>query len=183
MTTPPEHDAREAVLNARFQAWSTAAAIIVTTIGTAVLVGWVLDVQFLKSVAPTFRTMNPASAVAFILCGFSLALLRESRLTQRRRLAAQLLASAVVLVGLSNLVGTATRSGFAVDHFIGSLADGFGVHDEMATSGAIALVLFGLALVYFAGETKLSHRLSQLFSTAGTVLALVPLIAYLYGAD
>jgi diguanylate cyclase (GGDEF)-like protein len=183
MITPPEHDAREAVLNARFEAWSTAAALIVTSTGTSVLVGWVLSIEVLKRVLPGLRAMNPATAAALILCGFSLALLRESRLTKRRRLAAQLLASVVVLIGLANLAGVVTGSGFAVDHFVSWLRVSFGEHDEMATSTAIGLVLFGMALVYFAGETKLSHHLSQLFSTAGTMLALVPLIAYLYGAD
>src|SRR5687767_12301271 len=118
MTTPPEHDAREAVLNVRFQAWSTSAAIVVTMIGTAVLVGWALDIEILKRVAPPFRAMNPASAVAFILCGFSLALLRESRITPRRRLAAQLLGALVVFMGMANIVGAVTSPGFGLDHVL-----------------------------------------------------------------
>src|SRR5687767_10491157 len=132
MMTPPEHDAREAVLNVRFQAWSTAAAITVTIIGTAVLVGWTLDVEILKRVAPTFRAMNPACAVAFILCGFSLALLRESRLTPGRRLGAQLLGALVVLMGLTNIVGAVTTPGFGLDHVLFTSERFLGPqHDEM----------------------------------------------------
>ena len=87
------------MLNARFQALSTAAAFVVTTIGTAVLVGWTLDIELLKRLAPGLPVMNPPTAVAFVLCGFSLALLRESRLTSRRRAAAQVFGAMVFLIG------------------------------------------------------------------------------------
>jgi diguanylate cyclase (GGDEF)-like protein len=186
MLTPVGHEEREAVLNARFQALSTAAAFVVTTIGTAVLVGWTLDIEVLKRVAPGLRPMNPMSAVAFIMCGFSLALLRESRLTSRRRLAAQLLGAAVFFIGTAEIAATLTDAGTELDRllFRSSMgpSDRAGSND-MATNSAVAFMLFGLALVYFGGRTKLSHRLSQVTSTLGTILGLVPLIAYLYGAD
>lgn len=186
MLTPTGHEEREAVLNARFQALSTAAAFVVTTIGTAVLVGWALDIELLKRVAPGLRVMNPLSAVAFILCGFSLALLRESRLTLRRRLSAQLLGAAVCFIGTGKFVATLTGSGVELDQVLfRSRVAGAGPagSNDMATNAAIAFMLFGLALVYFGGRSKLSHRLSQVTSTLGTILGLVPLIAYLYGAD
>ncbi|MGK2933714.1 MAG: diguanylate cyclase [Gemmatimonadaceae bacterium] len=186
MLTPAEHDAREAVLNARFQALSTAAAFVVTTMGTAVLVGWTLDVDLLERVAPGLRVMNPVSAIAFILCGFSLALLRESRLTSRRRLGAQLLGAAVFFIGTLELVETLTGAGPEFDHLLfrsRMWSSGPVGSSEMATASATAFMLFGLALVCFGGRTRLSHRLSQAASTVGTTVGLVPLIAYLYGVD
>jgi len=183
MLIPAGHDEREAVLNARFQALSTAAAFVVTTIGTAVLVGWALEIELLKRLAPGLRVMNPASALAFVLCGFSLALLRESRLTSRRRLAAQSLGAIVFLMGIAKLVSSISGVAIAPDAVlfrgaVESLPD-----QEMPRTAAAGFALFGLALVYFGGETKLSLRLSQGASALGTVIGLVPLIAYLYGAD
>ena len=186
MLTPAGHDAREAVLNARFQALSTAAAFVVTTIGTAVLVGWTLDIELLKRVAPGLRVMNPVTAVAFILCGFSLALLRESRLTSRRRLGAQLLGAAVFFIGTAEVVATLTGYPIELDHALFPSQverSGLAHTNDMATTSAIAFMLFGMALVYFGGQSRLSHRLSQVTSTVGTIFGLVPLIAYLYGAD
>ncbi|CAN5597410.1 hypothetical protein BH23GEM1_BH23GEM1_07560 [soil metagenome] len=186
MMTPAEHDAREAVLNARFEAWSTAAAFIVTTVGTAALVGWALDVEFLKRVYPGLRAMNPTTAVGLVMCGFALALLRESRLTSSRRLSAQILGAGVLLIGLAKVLDLVTGTRFHVDRllFSGAVASPseLGVND-MATTSGIAFVLFGLALVYFGGSTRLSHRLSQVMSATGTVLALIPLVGYMYGAD
>lgn len=185
MLTPAGHDVREAVLNARFQALSTAAAFVVTTIGTAVLVGWTLDIELLKRLAPGLRVMNPMSAVAFILCGFSLALLRESGLTSRRRLAAQLLGAAVFVIGTTQVLATIAGSGIELDHllFRAQVEQDASGSNGMATSSALAFMLFGLALVYFGGRTKLSLRLSQVTCTLGTILGLVALISYLYGAD
>lgn len=186
MLTPAGHDAREAVLNARFQALSTAAAFVVTTIGTAVLVGWTLDIELLKRVAPGLRVMNPVSAVAFILCGFSLALLRESRLTSRRRITAQVLGAMVCFIGMAKIVSAITGAAVAPDYVLfraAVQAPSASGDNDMARTAAIGFALFGLALVYFGGATKLSHRMSQVTAAMGTVIGLVPLIAYLYGAD
>ncbi|MBA3579289.1 MAG: GGDEF domain-containing protein [Gemmatimonadaceae bacterium] len=185
MMTPPEHDAREAVLNARFQAWSTAAAFIVTTMGTVVLVGWVLGSETLKRVEPGLPAMNPATAIGFILSGFALALLRESDLTPGRRMAAQLLGMFVFTVGTAKIAGTMAGVDLGLDSILfrpDVIMTHSGVADRMAPSSALIFMLFGLALVYFGGQSRLTHRLSQVCSTLGTVLSLIPLTGYLYGA-
>lgn len=186
MMTPPEHDAREAVLSARFQNWSTVAAVFVTTVGTAVLVGWALDIDRLVRVSSGLPAMNPMTAVAFVLCGFSLALLRESRLTPPRRHTAQMLGLIVVLIGLTKIVDMAGGGSLGVDRLVfrGAIEARSGVGlGGMAPNTALNFVLFGLALIYFGGQSKLSHRLSQACSTLGTILAMLPLIGYLYKAD
>lgn len=184
--TPPEHDAREAVLNARFQRWSVLAATFVTSVGVIVLVGWSLGVEVLLRISPLLPAMNPMTALAFVLCGFALALLRESRLTPARRHVAQMLGLAVVLIGTTKVVHLLTGNAFWIDHllFAGEIEEqsGRGL-GGMAPNTAVNFVLFGLALTYFGGSSRLSHRLSQASSTAGTILAMLPLIGYLYGAD
>ncbi len=184
--TPAEHDAREAVLNARFQAWSVVAAAFVTIVGTLVLVGWSLGVSSLLRISPRLPVMNPLTAVGFVLCGFALALLRESRLTGGRRISAQMIGFLVAGIGLGKIVGLATESDLKIDHLLFSGAIETltpGGRGGMAPNTALNFILFGMALVYFASVSKLGHRLSQVCSTVGTVLAILPLIGYLYGAD
>ncbi len=174
------------MLSARFQAWSTVAATVVTTVGTAVLVGWTLGIEVVKRLAPGLPAMNPTTAIGFVLCGFALALLRESHLTPGRRLAAQLLGAVVFLIGTTKLVELITGFDLGLDRvFFRSDVESrtSAGPNAMAPNTALNFVLFGLALVYFSGRTKLSHRLSQVCSTLGTVGALLPLIAYLYGAN
>jgi diguanylate cyclase (GGDEF)-like protein len=184
MTTPPGHDAREVVLNARFEWWSTAAATFVTAVGTAVLVGWTLGLDFLKRVAPGLPAMNPTTAVSFVLCGFALALLRESDLTPRRRMAAQLLAMAVFVVGTAKFAGVVAGVDLGVDRilFRAQVLSEPGGPNGMAPNSALNFLLFGLALVYFGGQSRLTHRLSQVCATVGTIGSLIPLIGYMYGA-
>ena len=38
----------------------------------AVLAGWTLDIEVLKSVIPGFTTMKPNTALCFLACGFAL---------------------------------------------------------------------------------------------------------------
>ncbi len=184
--TPPEHDAREAILSARFQAWSTVAAIFVTAVGTAVLVGWALGVEPLKRIAPGLPAMNPTTAVCLVLCGFALALLRESESTAGKRLAAQVLAAGVFLVGIIEITGLVVGFDPLVDRvfFRGSIdSKSSSGPNSMSPYAALNFTLFGLALVYFGGRTQLSHKLSQACATLGTIGALLPATAYMYGAN
>lgn len=54
-----------------------AAALGAIAVAILVLVGWVLDIETLKRIAPGLVAMNPATAVAFALCGLSLWLQRH----------------------------------------------------------------------------------------------------------
>lgn len=183
MMTPPDHDAREAVLNARFERWSMAAATFVTAVGTAVLVGWTLGLEELTRIVPHLPAMNPTTALSLVFCGFALALLRESNLTPGRRLAAQLLGMAVFLVGTAKFAGLVAGVDLGIDRLL------FGEHmlveprgsNTMAPNTALNFLLFGLALVYFGGQSKLTYRLSQVCATVGTIGSLIPLIGYMYG--
>lgn len=172
------------MLNARFEAWSTAAAIFVTAVGTAVLVGWTLGLDVLTRITPTLPAMNPTTALSFVVCGFALALLRESNLTPKRRLAAQLLGMAVFVVGTAKLAGVMAGVDLGIDRilFRTEILAESPVPNAMAPNAALNFLLFGLALVYFGGQSKLTHRLSQLCATIGTVGSLIPVVGYMYGA-
>lgn len=172
------------MLNARFEAWSTAAATFVTAVGTAVLVGWTLGLDVLMRVAPGLPAMNPMAAVSFVLCGFALALLRESDLTPKRRMAAQLLGMVVFFVGTAKFAGGMAGVDLGVDRifFRDEVMAELPMPNSMAPNTALNFLLFGLALVYFGGQSKLTHRLSQVCATVGTIGSLVPLVGYMYGA-
>ncbi|MGI9141321.1 MAG: diguanylate cyclase [Gemmatimonadaceae bacterium] len=186
MMTPPEHDAREAVLNARFEAWSTVAATFVTAVGTTVLVGWALGAEPLKRIAPGLPAMNPTTAVSLVLCGFALALLRESDSTAVKRLVAQVLGAGVFLVGITEITELVAGFDPLVDRVFFRRAiesKSSSGSNSMSPYAALNFILFGLALLYFGGRTQLSHKLSQACATLGTIVALLSATAYMYGAN
>jgi PAS domain S-box-containing protein len=55
-----------------FEAVATLIAAVVVVSGLAVLLGWLLEVDTLKSVVPGLATMKPNTAICFILAGASL---------------------------------------------------------------------------------------------------------------
>ena len=62
---------------ASLRSGARAANVLVLLIPCVVLAGWTFDIEPLKRVVPGLVAMNPATALAFILAGTSLWLLRE----------------------------------------------------------------------------------------------------------
>ena len=52
--------------------------LAVALVGAAVLVGWAFDVTVLKSVSPHYSSMKPNAALAFVLVGIGLTLVRPA---------------------------------------------------------------------------------------------------------
>ncbi len=75
---------------------------IVSVISILVLIGWLLQVDFLKRIIPGYVFMNPTTAAAFILSSISLCLLTNAN--ARRVRIAQICAALVLLIGLIKLV-------------------------------------------------------------------------------
>jgi len=89
-----------ATLNLVPRATGAAAAIV----GCLVLAGWILDADVLKRIIPGLVAMNPATAMAFILLGVSLWLLRSGEVSRSARRISRGLAVVVALVGLTKIV-------------------------------------------------------------------------------
>ncbi|HEX7531393.1 MAG TPA: hypothetical protein VF333_09630, partial [Pyrinomonadaceae bacterium] len=130
------------------------AALAAAVIGVCVLVGWHFELEFLKRIAPGLVAMNPASAVAFILAGASLAIFLQSAHGKDRKsraliLTARLCALVVTLIGLAKLVGILCGWDLGVDQwlFASKLQDGLRSPNRIAPNTALNLLLFGSALL------------------------------------
>ncbi len=92
------------------------AGAFVFSVAGVVLLGWGLDISFLKSVVPGLVAMNPTTALVLALAAGSLLVLRAQpaeRRPSRRRRTAHLVAAAVVAVG------GVTLAGFFLGHNLG----------------------------------------------------------------
>ncbi len=80
---------------------SVPAAVAATTVlvGCMVLLGWALDVVYLKSVLPGLRPMKVNAALAFLLAGIALWLWRTDAAGLRARRLARACGLGVALVG------------------------------------------------------------------------------------
>ena len=80
------------------------AAIATIAIGLVVLLGWLLEIEPLKRLRADLPTMKTNTAVALLLTGVSLLLLRGDRQSGARVIAAYVLATFVTLLGALTLM-------------------------------------------------------------------------------
>jgi hypothetical protein len=134
----------------RNQTSAQLAAGIVCVIGCIGLLGWVLNVQFLKSVAPGLAVMKPNLASGLTLCGATLLLLsRKSRPKWARHLATSM-SIFVISLGALTFAEYISNRDFGIDHWL--LQDvpgtsGTSHPGRLAPATALCFVLMGSALL------------------------------------
>ena len=132
-----------------------AACIAVVCVCVLVLLGWLSNIESLRSVLPGLTAMNPTTALAFILASASLYLLRGEQSVEKWRRIGAAYAAGVVLVGMVPLVGYL----FSWDHGIDQLLfreklDDYDPPNRIAPNTAFDFILIGLALWFLDVETR-----------------------------
>ena len=87
---------------------------LIIGIGGLVLIGWMLDIEALKSVVPGLATMKSMTALLFVLSGLSLWM--QAR--EKGRQIAQIFTFIVMLTGLLTLGEYLFRSDFGIDQLL-----------------------------------------------------------------
>ena len=168
--------------------FSGAASALAVLVGCLVLAGWVFGVDVLKRIVPGFVAMNPATALAFVMAGASLWLLRTDEVDRRSRRIAQVLASVVVLAGLLKLVGTLAGWEAGIDQLLfreklEAEAAVNGVPNRMSLSTAMNFVVLGCALLLMDRRTREDRYPAQYLALAAGAGSLLALVSYAYGAE
>src|SRR5712692_6561409 len=165
------------------------ASVTAVLVGGLVLAGWALDITTLTSVLPSFVTMKVNVALAFILAGLSLWLLRVevglSLIANRHRHVAQFCAVTVLLVGLLTLTEYLFGWELSIDQLLfreGLRAIGTSSPGRMAPNTAFNIILVGVALLLLDVKTRHGHRPAQLLALAGGLGSMVALTGYAYGS-
>jgi signal transduction histidine kinase/CheY-like chemotaxis protein/PAS domain-containing protein/HPt (histidine-containing phosphotransfer) domain-containing protein len=172
-------------MGARIHGISSIAALSVFTVGSFVLVGWANDVEWLKRVVPGLISMNPATALTFILAGASLWLAAPAHATPRARSMGRWLALLVATIGLIRLCGYFGIFDAGIDRLLFARKvdhDAVGPN-RMAPNTALCFVLTGLTLTLLDVETRRGRRPAEFSALALGLLALLALLGYEYGAS
>ena len=119
--------------------------LLVAAVAVVVLIGWAGDWQALRTLPSGNVTMNPVTALAFVLAAVGLWILCgiEAGPGWRSRQIAHLIALIVILIGAQRLVSYLLHWPWAVDQwfFRGTLHG-----NKMAPNTAVCFVMVGLAL-------------------------------------
>ena len=178
--TPP--DPRQLVL---MVALTAAAAVVSMAVGGLVLIGWLIGSELLTSMLQPVA-MNPLTAIAFVLAGLSLYLLRPVAypgallgLSPRRarRLGAALGAFVAAAVASTLLDDVLPLPALDRLFFPGKVGENL-----MAPNTAAAFVLVGGALAFLDRPIRGSFWPSQAAVLLAALVSLITMTGYLYGA-
>jgi len=157
-------------------AWAVAATALL------VLSGWVFDIQVLKSVLPSYTTMKPITALAFLLVGLTAAQLHRP-ISVASRWMIQIVALVVLLLGTQTLAEYALGSSLGIDR---SLFATFGfatmpLDGRMSALAAFNFILLGAAMLILASQRPRLQRAGDVVTYGVALVGMVALVGYLYG--
>jgi PAS domain S-box-containing protein len=162
------------------------ASVIVILVGFLVLLGWSLEIAFLKS--PIFQgsTMKANTAVGFILAGISLGLQ-----TFRRQsvLITSLTQGCVILVstiGFLSLCQYLFQWDLGIDELLFEdlpISPNTVYPGRMGDNTALNFVLTGLALWLNGQKTRRSYYVAQIITSSAALIALLALVGYAFNVQ
>lgn len=168
------------VLVRRCHRAAEACGILAVLFASLTLLGWAIDAPGLRSIIPGAVSMNPATALGFLLGGGALVLFPG----RGRRSTVVALASLAALVGALKLLALAGGPDAGIDRWLfGSrLADDPGEFlNRMAPNTAASLVQVGTAIALL--RLRRARTVAQALAFVVVALALVALTGYAYGLD
>jgi signal transduction histidine kinase len=163
---------------------SRIAALLVSALGGIVLFGgWALDIDVLKSGGGNI-TMKANSALAMLAAGLSLWALASGSQWIRPM--------GVACAVLSGAVGTATLSqhvfgwNLGIDELLFVEPPGAAATaspNRMGPNASLSFSLYSVALLYLYRADPARVARAQMLAAIGTVLAVLPIVGYAYGAE
>ncbi|MEG4012856.1 MULTISPECIES: PAS domain-containing sensor histidine kinase [unclassified Microcoleus] len=172
------------------QSFAKKAGIAVIAIGCTVILGWIFDLQLLKSILPGLVTMKANTAVCFILGGLSLCLQQQGRakLTtiKLQKISKFLIVSSsilIILISLLTLVQYSFNLELGIDQLLfkeSYTLPNPGTPGRMAPNTAAAFLFLGTAQLLLS-QRRPKYPPVQILSCCTFLIAFLGLIGYFYG--
>jgi two-component sensor histidine kinase len=169
----------------RHETLRLALCALLVALGAAVITGWFIGNEPLKSVFPGLSTMKFNTALGFVLVGAGLAAAAYPSLVLR--------CTAIISGGLAALIGVLTLIEYAAGANIGideafvrdqGLLSGSGFPGRMSPLTATAWAALGAAIILMAAGTQRRHIvIAHLLASYAAVVAVLAAAAYTFGAE
>jgi PAS domain S-box-containing protein len=168
----------------QYNSISKTLAVVISSIGIIVFIGWLLDISILKSIVPNALTMKANTALCFILGGFSLWHINEEKQNGLKKMCSITFPSIMILMALLTLGESLFEINLGIDEFLfndetGALATS--APGRMAPLTAFCFILSGTSLILLYRNK--AFRIFQLLSLTVFALALLTLIGYAYAVE
>ncbi len=159
------------------------AGVLVSTVGTVVLAGWLFDVTPAKSVMAGWRVMVPVTAVCFILIGVALVLAAGK--TQRRAglMAARLAAIVSLTLPLLTFVEYLTGIRSGLENWFGvAFDDPAGLAGRMSPLTSLCLVVISTSVIAATLPGARAMVLARIAAGATLLTAWLAILAIAFDA-
>ena len=155
--------------------------IILMAVGCLNLIGWQFNITVLRSLSSEMTSMNPLTAITFILAGWWIFSFEENKKLWK----AYLIGSIVLLVGFFHtLAYQLTLDYLRFDHFLfkEKLATSL-INSHIAPITALLFVICGFIILSSYAHKKWVLYLRQLLSMVVFIIAYSAILGYLYGRE
>ncbi len=158
--------------------------IVVVFLGSSVILGYFLDNQFMKSVFSGLVSMNPLTAIAFILSGISLMCCTNEKGKKVIFYVGLTCALLVFFIGLLKFSGVLLNKDIHLDNYffsqqLNAEALVTGQTNRMAPNTALSFLIAGISLILL--YKKNDKKYAQLFSVISFFIGFLAFLGYLYG--
>lgn len=151
--------------------------------GIAVLAGWALDVQGLKSVFPRLNTMKPNTAAGFMLSGVSLSMLATTPGGKIAKWLSHIAAWLVILFGMLTFAQYIFDTNLGIDNLLFQVPPGASYSDQnparMTPQAALIFSIFNGCILLIWRQKSLAF--TQYLALATTLVPLLTMLGYLFG--
>ena len=149
-------------------------------IGIAVVIGWLIDIPYLKSLHPEFVTMKFNTALAFILSGVAILLINDNTVSKWKWKISFLFASAVITLAFFTFIQYPLGINLGIDEmFIKDSPDALHTYSpgRMALNTSFCFILVGFALMLAFYKKYFAAQITALFLF---LFSLIQILGYLF---
>jgi diguanylate cyclase (GGDEF)-like protein len=158
-------------------------AVTVAGLGAAVIIGWLFDIPWLKSVLPGFATMKFNAACSFLAAGAALCLLHFSALGSRPHRLARLLAGLVAALAGLTMIEHVFNIDLGIDQLIVSDVWSTSQPGRMAPATAFGFFCVGCALLVLKSRNARLASGAHLLAFPPLFVATLAIVGYAYGVS
>lgn len=155
--------------------------LAIVLFGCLILIGWQFDIILLKSFSSEMTSMNPLTAITFIVAGIWLYFFDEKKTNTSNFT----LAVIVFLIGLlHSLAHQFSLEFLRLDHlFFTEKVDASNINSHLAPTTAVLFSLCGMIMISSHSEKKWILILREILSITIFAIAYSSMLGYLYGRD
>lgn len=154
----------------------------VVAVAVIVLLGWIFHIETMKRIVTGLTSMNPVTAICFVMAGYTLWLLKQGRPTGRAALVVNVLPLVLIYVGVSKIIDLRLGTTLCPDTllFTSQLNYGQVYPSRMAPNVAVSFVLLAMALLTLDRPRWPGFLHPQWLVTPILCAALTALVGYTY---